>query len=514
MLLRLLHVENLTAQRHDRLEVTVSALLGRSACRVTLDEEDLGDRPVAARTVGQLARQTGARQRRLALHGFARLARRMARLCRQHHLAHDRLGILRILLQVIGQRLRNGLIYRCGHLVVAQFGLGLPLELRLGDLHRNDGRKPLAEVVAADVELQLGEHPRIVGVLFERTRQRPAEAREVRTAFDRIDVVDIRMDVLRERIVVLHGHFHRHAVLFGIEIDDRFDDRLAARGVEILHELLQTVFRMEGLAEVTSLLVLHPLVGDRELDTLVQERQFAQAVRQNFVLVLRRMRENLAVGFESDRRTAVRTFADDLQFGGGHALAERLAVDLAVAMHFGDQQRRQCVDARHADAVQTARHLVTALVELTACMEHGQHDLQRRPALLFVVVGRDAAAVVPHGDRTVFVDRHFDIRAIAGQRLVDRVVDHLVYQVMESLLADVADVHGRTLAHGLQPFQHLDARRGILLFRSVHFFTHSYIVKLTYKYTIFLRYLQASGQDRQAFRRVKSAPEAPACRPP
>ena len=248
---------------------------------------------------------------------------------------------------------------------------------------------------------------------------------------------------------------------------------------------------MEGLAEVTSLLVLHPLVGDRELDTLVQERQFAQAVRQNFVLVLRRMRENLAVGFESDRRTAVRTFADDLQFGGGHALAERLAVDL-----------------------QTARHLVTALVELTACMEHGQHDLQRRPALLFVVVGRDAAAVVPHGDRTVFVDRHFDIRAIAGQRLVDRVVDHLVYQVMESLLADVADVHGRTLAHGLQPFQHLDARRGILLFRSVHFFTHSYIVKLTYKYTIFLRYLQASGQDRRAFRRVKSAPEAPACRPP
>ena len=83
----------------------------------------------------------------------------MARLCRQHHLAHDRLGILRILLQVVGQRLRNGLIYRCSHLVVAQFGLGLPLELRLGDLHRNDGRKPLAEVVAADVELQLGEHP-------------------------------------------------------------------------------------------------------------------------------------------------------------------------------------------------------------------------------------------------------------------------------------------------------------------------------------------------------------------
>ena len=133
-------------------------------------------------------------------------------------------------------------------------------------------------------------------------------------------------------------------------------------------------------------------------------------------------------------------------------------------MHFGDQQRRQGVDARHADAVQTARHLVTALVELTACMEHGQHDLQRRPALLFVVVGRDAAAVVPHGDRTVFVDRHFDIRAIAGQRLVDRVVDHLVYQVMESLLADVADVHGGTLAHRFETFKDLNVRRGVFFF--------------------------------------------------
>ena len=64
----------------------------------------------------------------------------------------------------------------------------------------------------------LASIPESSAYFFERTRQRPAEAREVRTAFDRIDVVDIRMDVLRERIVVLHGHFDRHAVLFGIEI--------------------------------------------------------------------------------------------------------------------------------------------------------------------------------------------------------------------------------------------------------------------------------------------------------
>ena len=37
-------VQDLTAQRHDGLEITVAARFGRAACRVTLDEEDFGDR--------------------------------------------------------------------------------------------------------------------------------------------------------------------------------------------------------------------------------------------------------------------------------------------------------------------------------------------------------------------------------------------------------------------------------------------------------------------------------------
>ena len=244
---------------------------------------------------------------------------------------------------------------------------------------------------------------------------------------------------------------------------------------------------MERLAEIAALLVFHPLVGDRELDALVQKRQLAQAVGQNFVFVLRRMGKNLVVGVEGNDRTAVRALSDDLQLRSGHTLAERLAIDLTVAVHFGNEQFRKSVDARHADAVQAARHLVASLVELTARMQHGQYDLQRRFTLLLVIIGRYTAAVVPNGDRTVFVDRHLDIRTIAGQRLVDRVVDHLIYQMMESLFADIADIHGRTLAHGLQSFQHLDTRRRILLLLFVHFFsTHSYVVKLTYKYTIFL----------------------------
>ena len=149
----------------------------------------------------------------------------------------------------------------------------------------------------------------------------------------------------------------------------------------------------------------------------------------------------------------------------GGALAVRLAVYLAVAAaDLGDQQCRKRVHARYAHAVQAARNLVAAFVELTARMEHRKHDFECRFALLFVVVGRDAAAVVAYGDGVVLVDRHVDVGAIARQRLVDRVVDHLVDQMVQTLLTYVADIHGGALAHRLKPFENLDIRSGIFFF--------------------------------------------------
>ena len=50
-----------------------------------------------------------------------------------------------------------------------------------------------------------------------------------------------------------------------------------------------------------------------------------------------------------------------------------------------------------------------------------------------------------------------DAVAIAGERLVDRVVDDLVDHVMQAgAVIGVADIHARPLAHGIEPAQHLD----------------------------------------------------------
>ena len=73
-------------------------------------------------------------------------------------------------------------------------------------------------------------------------------------------------------------------------------------------------------------------------------------------------------------------------------------------------------------------------------------------------VGRDAAAVVAHGAGAVGVERHVDAVGIAGQRLVDRVVDDLIDHVVQArAVIGVADIHARPLAHGVEALQHLDA---------------------------------------------------------
>ena len=93
---------------------------------------------------------------------------------------------------------------------------------------------------------------------------------------------------------------------------------------------------------------------------------------------------------------------------------------------------RQCVDTAYTDAMQTAGDLVVVFVELAAGMEHSEHNLERALVFLFVHVDRDATSVVDDGDGIVGVDGYADRIAISGKSLVDRIVDNLIYKMMET----------------------------------------------------------------------------------
>jgi hypothetical protein len=111
--------------------------------------------------------------------------------------------------------------------------------------------------------------------------------------------------------------------------------------------------------------------------------------------------------------------------------------------------------------VQTPADLVAALFELSARMQHRQRDLGCGTAHVRVDVGGDTAAIVSYGKRAIFVDDDIDQRAKTGHGLVDRVVDHLVDQVVQTGRAGRADVHGRALLHRLKALEHADIRGAI-----------------------------------------------------
>ena len=114
--------------------------------------------------------------------------------------------------------------------------------------------------------------------------------------------------------------------------------------------------------------------------------------------------------------------------------------------------------------MQAAGHLVAAVAELAAGVQHGQGQGDGRDLLLRVLLDRDAAAVVDDLDAALGQDPDEDGVAVAGQRLVDGVVHHLVDQVVQAALTGGADVHAGALADRLQPLEHGD-RLGVVAAR-------------------------------------------------
>ena len=140
----------------------------------------------------------------------------------------------------------------------------------------------------------------------------------------------------------------------------------------------------------------------------------------------------------------------------------RLVVDLAVAPDLEVEGFRERVDDRDTDAVEAARHLVAVVVELAAGMQHGEHDFGRGAAARVLVDGY-AAPVVDDRHRIVDVERDVDLIAVAGESLVDRVVDDFVDEMVQPLRPGRADVHRRALADRLEAFEDLDFVRTVVV---------------------------------------------------
>src|SRR5689334_11368366 len=75
--------------------------------------------------------------------------------------------------------------------------------------------------------------------------------------------------------------------------------------------------------------------------------------------------------------------------------------------------------------------------------------------------GGNAAAVIDDDHATVDLKGDLDGFTEAGHVLVNTIVDDFIHQMMEPIDTRAADVHGGTLPHRVQTFEHLDLVRAI-----------------------------------------------------
>jgi len=206
-----------------------------------------------------------------------------------------------------------------------------------------------------------------------------------------------------------------------------------------------------------------PVVAQRDRQTAVEERQLPQPPLENREVVFD-LGEGAGGRLERDLRSALLGGRPDhRQRLHRVAMFEADAMLDPVAPDAHDHPLGQRIDHRRAHAVQPARDLVGVLVELAARMQPGQHHLRRRDAFLGVDVGRDAAAVVAHGDAAVAVQHQVAACRVPRLRLVHRVVDDLERHVMQAgAIIGVADIHARSLAHGFEAAEDGDRRAVVI----------------------------------------------------
>ena len=391
---RLLDVQDLPAQRQDRLGAPIAAALRAAAGRRALDDEELALLRVALRAVRELAGKERAVERALALHQIARLARGLARAERGEALVHDATRVWRVLLEVLTERVvhRRGDLPR--DLGVPEPRLRLTFELRLLDLHADDRGETLAHVLGRQVRVRVLQLPVLPRVRVERSRERVAEAGEVGAAVDRVDVVREGVDAFREGVVVLERDLHDGVVLVGLlDVDGLVVERLV-RPIKVADE------RHDPAVEVVVRLGVVALVVERQEQALVQVGGLAEPLLDDRGVPLDH-REHLRVRREArDRAGEPRTllpldarrrsgscgFATRLHGARRLAALVRLRVDLAVAMHLDDELGRERVHDRDADAVESAGDLVARAAELAAGVEDRVHDLERGLAGLLLLV--------------------------------------------------------------------------------------------------------------------------------
>jgi hypothetical protein len=153
------------------------------------------------------------------------------------------------------QRIAHTAAHDAEHFGVAEFALGLALELRFRHFHRNDRREALHKVFARDGKGDFFEKAVVVAVLFEFTGEGAAESADVGAAVAGTDVVDESHHVFGVRGIVHQGHFYVHVFFAGGDVNGLVDE-VGFGFVEIDDKFLQAAFGVKQFGFEAAIVIL------------------------------------------------------------------------------------------------------------------------------------------------------------------------------------------------------------------------------------------------------------------
>ena len=279
---RLLHVQDFSAQRQDGLVAAVAALLGGAAGGVALHQEQFATLGIALLAIGELAGQAAGIERALAPREFAGFARGLAGARGVHGLGANLAAHGGVLFKILHQLL----VDEAGHDaldIAIEFSLGLPLKLRLRQLHAHHGHQAFAHILALEVLFHVLEEPLVLPKLIDGPRQRGAEAGKVGAAIDGVDVVGKGKNILRITVVVLERELHVDVVAVAFRVD--------RRGVKHFLVFVEVLDEFGDAAVVMKLaLFVAALILEADGQPFIQERHFAQALGQRIEVEFDRLK--------------------------------------------------------------------------------------------------------------------------------------------------------------------------------------------------------------------------------
>ena len=306
-----------------------------------------------------------------------------------------------------------------------------------------------------------------VRVIFEAAEQRRAEAQLMRAAVGRRDRVAIRMNEPVGAREPRDRPFDRAVLALFL---DSAGERLVGHEFLTLDVGGEIVPQPAGEMECSLRRDFRVVADERgraapaDLDAPEQIGLRARHLEHARGIKPRLRPENQGIRQKAHLGSApVRRFPDDRQRARGLAAFERLAIERLTAGDFDFQPLGKRIHHRHADAMQSARGLVGAAVELAARMQLRHDDFERGHFGKFRVrVDRHAAPIVEHAQKAAFLERDFDEGCMAGDRFIHRIVDHFCEEVMQGVRVRPAHVHSRPPADGLEPLEHFDRGGGVV----------------------------------------------------